>query len=110
MVHRGPFRQPIRPTRVTRDAFKVGDPVEVYYNPARSATSLRGRLLKITRTTDGKTWGTRAAKLYSSRLGGRMSTRRWPAEPQPQQDTGQRHQRNTPEDHIEPLLIEPAAG
>jgi hypothetical protein len=47
---------------VTRDAFKVGDPVEVYCNPARSATSLRGRLLKITRTTDGKTWGTRAGE------------------------------------------------
>ena len=46
---------------VTRDSFHVGDPVEVIANPARSATvlSYRGRLLKIVRTTDGKSWGSR---------------------------------------------------
>jgi DNA/RNA endonuclease YhcR with UshA esterase domain len=49
---------------VTRDAFKVGDPVEVVANPARSATSYRGRLLKITRTTDGKSWGSKAGETF----------------------------------------------
>jgi hypothetical protein len=49
---------------VTRDAFKVGDPVEVLANPARSATSFRGRLIKITRTTDGKSWGGRAGESF----------------------------------------------
>jgi len=46
---------------VSRDSFHVGDPVEVVANPARSATvlSYRGRLLKIVRTTDGKSWGSR---------------------------------------------------
>jgi hypothetical protein len=43
---------------VNKDAFKIGDPVEVVANPARSPNSPRARLLKITRTTDGKTWGT----------------------------------------------------
>lgn len=43
---------------VTKDSFKVGDPVEVRVNPARSnTTSYRARMLKITRTTDGKSWG-----------------------------------------------------
>jgi len=49
---------------VTKDAFKVGDPVEVIANPARSATSYRGRLLKITRTTDGKSWGSRPGETF----------------------------------------------
>jgi hypothetical protein len=49
---------------VTRDAFKVGDPVEVIANPARSATSYRGRLIKITRTTDGKSWGGKANESF----------------------------------------------
>ena len=46
---------------VSRSSFKIGDPVEVVANPARSATitSYRGRLLKITRTSDGKSWGSR---------------------------------------------------
>ena len=44
---------------VSRDAFKVGDVVEVVYNPARSEASLRGRLVKITRPSDGRTWGSR---------------------------------------------------
>ena len=43
---------------INKDAFKIGDPVEVVANPSRSPNSTRGRLLKITRTTDGKTWGT----------------------------------------------------
>jgi Family of unknown function (DUF6152) len=49
-------------TGVTKDVFQVGDPVEVICNPARSASSYRGRLLKITRTTDGKSWGGRAGE------------------------------------------------
>ena len=49
---------------VTKDAFKVGDPVEVIANPARSATSYRGRLIKITRTTDGKSWGGRPTETF----------------------------------------------
>jgi hypothetical protein len=45
---------------VTKDALKVGDPVEIVGNPARSMiTSFRARLMKITRTTDGWSWGTR---------------------------------------------------
>lgn len=45
---------------VTRDALKVGDQVEVIGNPARSMTTgFRARLLKITRPSDGWTWGTR---------------------------------------------------
>ena len=42
---------------VNKDAFKIGDPVEVVANPARSPNSTRARLIKITRTTDGKSWG-----------------------------------------------------
>ena len=45
--------------------FKVGDPVEVIANPARSPNSARGRLIKVTRTTDGKSWGA-PAKLCNS--------------------------------------------
>jgi Family of unknown function (DUF6152) len=41
-----------------KDAFKIGDPVEIIANPARSPNSTRARLIKITRTTDGKSWGT----------------------------------------------------
>lgn len=47
---------------VTSNIFNVGDTVEVYCNPARSASSLRGRLLKITRLADGKSWGGRAGE------------------------------------------------
>jgi len=47
---------------IEKDAFKVGDPVEVVANPSRSPNSTRGRLLKITRTTDGKSWGTRTGE------------------------------------------------
>src|SRR6266850_1176238 len=42
---------------VDKDVFKIGDPVEVIANPSRSPNSTRARLIKITRTTDGKTWG-----------------------------------------------------
>jgi hypothetical protein len=44
---------------VTRDTFKVGDPVKVLANPSRDPEAYRGRMIKITRTTDGKTWGGR---------------------------------------------------
>jgi hypothetical protein len=42
---------------IDKDAFKVGDPVEVVVNPSRSPNSTRARLIRITRTTDGKSWG-----------------------------------------------------
>ncbi len=42
---------------IDRDVFKIGDPVEVIANPSRSPNSTRARLIKITRTTDGKSWG-----------------------------------------------------
>ena len=45
---------------VTKDALKVGDVVEILANPARSMmTSFRARLLKITRPSDGWSWGAR---------------------------------------------------
>ena len=47
---------------VTRDTFKVGDPVKVIANPSRDPEAYRGRMVKITRTTDGKTWGGRAGE------------------------------------------------
>ena len=50
---------------VDKDAFKIGDPVEVVANPSRSPNSTRARLIKITRTTDGKSWGTRTGENVS---------------------------------------------
>ena len=50
---------------VDKDAFKIGDPVEVIGNPSRSPNSTRARLIKITRTTDGKTWGTRTGEVVN---------------------------------------------
>jgi hypothetical protein len=47
---------------VDSTAFRVGDPVEVTANPSRTPNSTRARLIKIIRTTDGKSWGTRAAE------------------------------------------------
>jgi DNA/RNA endonuclease YhcR with UshA esterase domain len=47
---------------INKDAFKIGDPVEVVGNPSRSPNSTRARLIKITRTTDGKSWGTRTGE------------------------------------------------
>src|SRR5262245_54291953 len=44
---------------INKDVFKIGDPVEVVGNPSRSPNSTRARLIRITRTTDGKSWGTR---------------------------------------------------
>jgi DNA/RNA endonuclease YhcR with UshA esterase domain len=43
---------------IKSDVFKIGDPVEVVGNPSRSPNSTRARLIKITRTTDGWSWGT----------------------------------------------------
>ena len=48
---------------VTRDSFKIGDFVQVLGNPARSKTSYRARLVKITRPSDGKSWGGRAGEV-----------------------------------------------
>ena len=42
---------------IDKDVFKIGDPVEVIANPSRSPNSRRARLIRITRTTDGKSWG-----------------------------------------------------
>jgi hypothetical protein len=47
---------------VDADAFRVGDVVEVTANPSRTPNSTRARLVKIIRTTDGKSWGTQAAE------------------------------------------------
>ena len=44
------------------NGFKIGDPVKVSGTPARAAGSYRARLVKITRTTDGKSWGGRAGE------------------------------------------------
>ena len=46
----------------SKDAFKIGDPVEVIGNPSRSPNSTRARLIKITRTTDGKSWGSKTGE------------------------------------------------
>jgi hypothetical protein len=48
-----------------KDAFKVGDPVEVIGNPSRSPNATRARLIKITRTTDGKSWGGGAGEVVN---------------------------------------------
>jgi hypothetical protein len=48
---------------INKDVFKIGDPVQVVANPSRSPNSTRGRLIKITRTTDGKSWGTRVGEV-----------------------------------------------
>ena len=47
---------------LNKDFFKVGDPVEVVVNPSRSPNSTRARLIKITRTTDGKSWGSKTGE------------------------------------------------
>ena len=44
-------------------AFRVGDPVEVTANPSRTPNSTRARLVKIVRTTDGRSWGTQASEV-----------------------------------------------
>ena len=50
---------------INKDAFRIGDPVEVVANPSRSPNSTRARLIKITRTTDGKSWGTRTGEIVN---------------------------------------------
>ena len=47
---------------IDKDAFKIGDPVEVDANPSRSPNSTHARLIKITRTTDGKSWGSKTGE------------------------------------------------
>ncbi len=47
---------------IDKDAFRIGDPVEVVVNPSRSPNSTHGRLIQITRTTDGKSWGSKAGE------------------------------------------------
>lgn len=37
-----------------KDAFKAGEPVEVICNPTRTEGSTKARMVKITRTSDGK--------------------------------------------------------
>ena len=48
-----------------RDAFKVGDPVEIIGNPSRSPNATRARLIRITRTTDGRSWGGGAGEVVN---------------------------------------------
>ena len=48
---------------VDSSAFSLGDPVEVTVNPSRFPNSARARLVTIVRTTDGKSWGTRAGEV-----------------------------------------------
>ena len=48
---------------VARETFKVGDPVAVIANPSRDPGAFRGRMVKITRTTDGKMWGGRPGEV-----------------------------------------------
>jgi DNA/RNA endonuclease YhcR with UshA esterase domain len=50
---------------INKDVFKIGDPVEVVGNPSRSPNSTRARLIRITRTTDGKSWGTRTGEVVN---------------------------------------------
>jgi hypothetical protein len=50
---------------LNKDSFKIGDPVEVVINPSRSPNSTRGRLIRITRTTDGYTWGGRTGEVVN---------------------------------------------
>jgi hypothetical protein len=47
---------------IDKDAFTIGDPVEVVANPSRSPNSTHARLIKITRTTDGKSWGSKTGE------------------------------------------------
>ena len=47
---------------VDATTFRVGDPVEVTANPSRTPGRTRVRLITITRTTDGKSWGTQAGE------------------------------------------------
>jgi hypothetical protein len=42
---------------------RVGDKVQVVCNPGRSAEAHRGRLVSITRPSDGWTWGNRAGEV-----------------------------------------------
>src|SRR5687768_15041110 len=42
---------------------KIGDKITVECNPGRSLTGHRGRLVSITRPSDGWTWGTRAGEV-----------------------------------------------
>ena len=52
-------------TGLNKDSFKIGDQVELIINPSRSPNSTRGRLIRITRTTDGYTWGTRTGEVVN---------------------------------------------
>src|SRR5262245_8872154 len=42
---------------------QVGDTIKVVVNPARSAEAHRGRLISITRPSDGWSWGGRAGQV-----------------------------------------------
>ena len=45
------------------ESLKVGDQVTVVCNPGRSVEAHRGRLVSITRPSDGWTWGGRAGEV-----------------------------------------------
>ena len=48
---------------VTPATFNVGDYVKIVGNPAHNKTTYRARLVKITRPSDGKSWGGRAGEV-----------------------------------------------
>jgi hypothetical protein len=48
---------------VDKNAFKIGDVVDIVANPSRINKTPRARLVKITRPSDGKSWGTGAAEV-----------------------------------------------
>jgi hypothetical protein len=45
------------------EPLRVGDKVQVVCNPGRSVEAHRGRLVSITRPSDGWTWGSRAGEV-----------------------------------------------
>jgi hypothetical protein len=49
---------------VTRDTLKSGDHVIIVGNPGRNAEDHRLRMLRLKRTSDGYTWGTRPGETF----------------------------------------------
>jgi hypothetical protein len=49
---------------VTRETLKPGDPVIIVGNPGRNPEDHRLRMLRLQRTTDGYTWGTRPGETF----------------------------------------------
>jgi hypothetical protein len=51
-------------TGVTRDTLKTGDHVIIVGNPGRNPADHRLRMLRLKRTSDGYTWGTRPGETF----------------------------------------------